>query len=69
MQIAQFIIVSRSVADELQTILIARNIVGVMGSRSGLRPLPNAWILATPTCTACNFGMEAWSGEGMPIEI
>ena len=41
----------------------------LMGSCSGLGPLPNAWVLATPTCTACNFGMEAWTGEGMPIEI
>ena len=38
-QIAQFIIVSLSVADELQTVLIARNIAGVMGNRSGLGPL------------------------------
>ena len=60
--------VMRSVADELQTVLIARNIAGVMGSRSGLGPLPKAWALATPICIACNFGMEAWSGDGKPIE-
>ena len=48
-QIAHSIMVSCSVADDLQTVLIARNIVGVMESRSGIGSLLNTWALATPT--------------------
>ena len=68
-QITHFIMVSCSVADDLQTVLIACNIVGVIESRSGIRSLPNTWALATPTSSTCSFDMEAWSGDGMPLEI
>ena len=49
-QIARFMMVSCSVADELKTDLIARNMDGVMGSRSGLGLLPNT--LALPVLLA-----------------
>ena len=62
-QIARFMMVSCSVADELKTDLIQYG----WGNGKPFRSRTSSEHVGF-TCTACNFGIEAWSGDGRPIE-